>query len=467
MANLVQILIETSAKGGEQIARAVSGVSGLASTITGSIVSANLLEDALRTLAGGVKDLTVGFVEQTEQLGLLSERLNLSIPQYQAIQRALVETGSSGQGSEMAILRFNQALESGDPILKALGVTAKDTYGAFMQSIDILSRLDDKQLANAVSAQLFGLRARELIGRQSQLAGLLPILIDHYTDLAVSQEAARASATRLDTAWDRVGRVAKDMGDKIGGAFAQFIDAAASGGMFGGLVKQFYTDSLSEAAQAAGIASQTITADFAKIREELKKLFEQSDKTKKKLVTDWNTRDLFNGIDPTFGPQLPEFPAPPDTFQPPEQGPDTLEQFVEKWKEAHATITGIVQSLATNISQSFSTALEGLLSGTTSFAESMRSLFRGLVNSIISMLAEIARNAILGFILRIAGNLIFPGLGEAGAAAGGILMTRAAPARTVVNNYVQTLGVRDVIRQMTDPAGAMAMAARRRSASPA
>lgn len=471
MANVIQILIETSAKGGAQIAAAAQGVSNLALQIAGYTTVAGAAEQVVGELASAVKELTIGFIDQTEQLQVHASTINSTIPQYRALNRALVESGSSGQGAEQALISFNTAVQSGDEMVKALGITTKDTYTAFLQAVDILAHMEDKNLANAAATQLFGMRQRELIGRAGALAAVIPELTDHYIKHEAALAAGRASAERLDTAWDRLGRVAEELRDKVGGAFAQLGEVIIRSDYRWRFI---YDKAVADGARATNAAQQQITADMKKIEDAIRRALQQGEKLKKTMVElkEQFPGDLHEGIRREYGPQPEEVAPPPDRFEAPGQGPDTLQQYVEKWKKAHQEIADIVEQLATDISSTMGAALQGLLTGTMNFGQAMRSIFQGLVQSIINMLVTILRNAVFKWLIRIAGNILMPGLGEAGSAAFGSVFAAGASAprmaaRPIVYQSIQTIDVKSYVQQTLDPSGVIAASRRRRMAAPA
>lgn len=115
--------------------------------------------------AAGAGIVLVGakLADTVEQLDLLSSRSGVSIERLQVLQQQMQEAGGDSGSLAPALTFLNRAIAQGDPLLKQLGITTRDTFTAFMQLADAFAGSTDTAKKSEIAFQLLGRGAGELV----------------------------------------------------------------------------------------------------------------------------------------------------------------------------------------------------------------------------------------------------------------------------------------------------------------
>jgi hypothetical protein len=161
-------------------ASAIQPVAGLAqglSTVAATAGPLGVAGAALLAIAGGAiaaTSIAGKLADDFEQLDNAAKRIGTSTQNIQVLQEALREQGLSADVATTALTFLSRAIAENNPLLKQLGITARDPYTAFVQLADVLSRSSDTAKNNAIAMKLMGRGVGDLLSIMGDLNRVLP-----------------------------------------------------------------------------------------------------------------------------------------------------------------------------------------------------------------------------------------------------------------------------------------------------
>lgn len=230
---------------GRQISTALTSASTLAKGAMGGLAGALTVEMFVGAMRGA-HDYADSIVD-------LSTRTGATTTVIQQLRYAAQMTGSSFEGADAALDKFAKNLGSaqkpGSGMAKtfaALGVTATDTDGALMQTMDGISKLGTVTARNAKTVELFGKSANELTDLLSGGVKRFKELSGAAADLGlVLEDELLQNAGQVNDQLDKLKMI---VDAKMANAFVQNADSIA-----------LMVDQLINLASAAGDALQALS----------------------------------------------------------------------------------------------------------------------------------------------------------------------------------------------------------------
>lgn len=143
--------------------------------------------------------------DETERLKNLSTVTGASTRDLALVRQALTEQGIAADESSQALVFLNRQIAEGNPLLKALGITTRDSYTALLQLGDAFAQSSDTATKAGIAQALLGRGSRELIAA-------LPTLRKSVDDVAGSMASMGAEAF---VAGEAVGSMADAMADRF------------------------------------------------------------------------------------------------------------------------------------------------------------------------------------------------------------------------------------------------------------
>lgn len=119
---------------------------------------------AIMATLGGAAFVAAKHLDETvEQLERLQSVTGISTDRLQTIQQVIREGGGDVESFSQALVKLNKALEEEDPLLRAIGVTSRDPFEAFMQLARAITASSDAKARDAVATKLLGKAGAEII----------------------------------------------------------------------------------------------------------------------------------------------------------------------------------------------------------------------------------------------------------------------------------------------------------------
>ncbi len=470
MANVIDIVIRANDQATRQIVQTQQAVDGLgrglsnfASVAAAATVAAAAIGTAFTLAYGGARDLT----DQLDDLQRRAGRTGLPIESVQALDRTLKNAGVSAEAGTQALTFLSRAIATQDPVLKALGITTRDTGTAFAQLLRILSALEDTGLRNEIAFRLMGRSSADVAAISQEIIDKLPemraqmiasgaAITDAMTP-AIKQADERLEMfdLRIAAVTNRLKLLAVEVMNQMARA------AEADRGIHGGALNargSAYAGQLIGPPEPAGLGAQTPTASALS---EINALLDETAKRGAKAKA--SIEDVARSALFVEGKGVGDIERH-KTKMIHQIGFLGMVKEIEKvdWRspltEFSQTAQALMEAAASAIGSGFERAFAGIIDGTLNLKGAVVTIVSSMVDAIIAQLGRIAAKGFVSFL----GNLIAPGLGtllssgmRAGPVAGAGVPRGAAAARGGNTYIFNGFNVGSMYRETVRPGGAV------------
>ena len=469
MANVIDIVIRANDQATRQIVQTQQAVDGLgrglsnfASVAAAATVAAAAIGTAFTLAYGGARDLT----DQLDDLQRRAGRTGLPIESVQALDRTLKNAGVSAEAGTQALTFLSRAIATQDPVLKALGITTRDTGTAFAQLLRILSALEDTGLRNEIAFRLMGRSSADVAAISQEIIDKLPemraqmiasgaAITDAMTP-AIKQADERLEMfdLRIAAVTNRLKLLAVEVMNQMARA------AEADRGIHGGALNargSAYAGQLIGPPEPAGLGAQTPTASALS---EINALLEETAKRGAKAKA--SIEDVARSALFVEGKGVGDLGLRGTKSRGIGVLPFVREIQTTDWRapltEFSQTAQALMEAAASAIGSGFERAFAGIIDGTLNLKGAVVTIVSSMVDAIIAQLGRIAAKGFVSFL----GNLIAPGLGtllssgmRAGPVAGAGVPRGAAAARGGNTYIFNGFNVGSMYRETVRPGGAV------------
>ena len=150
---------------------------------------------AAATAATAIAALAVHNINFLDKLQNLSKSTGLAVEDLAGLSLLAKQTGVDLDGLAKGINKMSVEMGKSPKDFRALGVTAKDSIGAFKQLADIFNQIEDVQLRNALANKVFGKSWEDLAPALSEGSKGIQDAIDRGTRLSgITTEMAQKAA---------------------------------------------------------------------------------------------------------------------------------------------------------------------------------------------------------------------------------------------------------------------------------
>lgn len=223
MSNTIEILLKARDEATKQLQSAAVAASGLTGSLHSLALAAGpmgAVSAALIGVASASFLAAKSVADQVEQLGNLSQQTGVTTQNLQVLQQLLTDAGGSAEDANQAFNFLNRAIATNDPLLKALGITTKDTWTAFNQLVQILAQTNSASDRTQIAFQLLGRGSAALLGKINQIAADLPGARAEFEKLGiVFGEDVVTQAQKLDRELDQLNDRLKGLSNTFKSAF--------------------------------------------------------------------------------------------------------------------------------------------------------------------------------------------------------------------------------------------------------
>lgn len=396
-------------------------------------------------IAGGIGLITAASVAAAKSLGDMVEQLdNLAAAtgtdagDVQVLQEAFERAGLGAETARTALHRLNIAIAEGSPVLKAMGVDAKEPIQALLQLSEAFATSNDAGARARVAQELFSKSSKDLLAVIDQLRTKFPELTAEMerTKQKLDPEMLEAGR-RADEMFERLGGAAAGFGNRVKLAAATaleglmrfgpgFLVAFTSAGkataamethakILAAMAKQwtFATDAVSRGAAALDKSKKSVDEHAAKVKE-LVELFGLERQEAERLVKAQEDlararrkaalqKELFEpkqieGVGVSAKPLPLAQPGDqgfqgPLQFQPPDLSEldkvlEFWNAFVDEMTSGAAMLDGAINAMLAGLTAGFNAVFQNLLTQGQTFSSAMVTIFKAMVSA---LLAELAR----------------------------------------------------------------------------
>ncbi len=148
----------------------LQGVERLLGGLGPAGLALGLVATAAAAAGGAALFMGKSLADDVEHLQNIERATGASIPNLQVLRQVLTDAGLSADSATFPLTNLNRAIAQGEPLLKALGITARDPVEALLQLSVAFAGSSDEALKTEVSTRLLGGRARELLQVADELA---------------------------------------------------------------------------------------------------------------------------------------------------------------------------------------------------------------------------------------------------------------------------------------------------------
>lgn len=461
----------------ESLANAAASAEGILGITVGAVAAIG---------AAGVA-ASLNLAESVKQLENLSAQSGVSAANLQVIQFAFRRAGIDSGSLSTGLFFLNRAIANNSPALAQLNITSRDTFTAFMQAAQGIAGMTDATERANVTRDLFGRGSRELIPVILDLAGSFDKM-----DAAATLSGNKLSGEQLDAmmktfaASEQMKASIHGLGNEFALSFAPAVTSGANA--LTGLVENmrkaiewrdkmdaaFYGSKARAATPAAGASPSSPGGIFGPdfpAELEAKRLQDQYDAIKLKRAVDFGGLPQFGSFADKQGLRGGSAASNFMNFLAPKADDVKLQlgdagKAYAKFADDVAHSMGIVGQ---SVNQGFITVLTQLTSKTQTFASAMKTIWKSIVDGILSALADLIASAITGQFIKLLGLALTaitgnPGFGfGATSAAGGLTgeaLVGGAPGAGAAslggggNTYViQTFDAKSTLGALVNPTG--------------
>lgn len=411
------------AKSLQELEKAATSVAGVLGIAVGAVIA----------LGAGAFKAAVDLSQQVEQLGNLSAQTGIATDKLQVLQFAFRQGGVDASSLTQGLNFLNRAIASNDPALAKLGVTSNDTFEAFMQAARGIAATTDSTQRAKLAFDIFGRGGAQIVPLLLQLANNF----NGFSDSAersgnVLNQFQIDALNELDKKLDRAGAAWEGFFKRLGSGvatislpildklekFLQTIGASSSDplmrALFGGFVETKNQGIRTGGADGPTVNGVTVSATRLK----------PIDFGGARLWSEPDQMGLRGGgrgsLSSMIGPLAEQ----------------TKLQLTEAGKAFAKFADQVAHSfdiIGQHVYSGFFTVLSQLTSKTQTFASSMKTLWRSIVDGILAAMADLISSAITKAFLKLLGAALGAITGNvgfifgAGTAAGDLFGNSVSP----------------------------------------
>jgi len=214
--------------------------------------------------AAGVK-----LADTYEQLSKLSATTGVGVESLQVYQETMSEMGADSEGLQSAFVKLNQAIAEGNPYLKQLGITTRDSQTAFQQLASALANGQDQGKKTEVAMKLLGKSSADFLA-------VLPELARNFDQMKTKmREAGALIGDDMAPALQKLDQQTDDLSRNWKGAMLRMQSAAVPTALAIARAFNEMWDSLT--GQGAGLAAterhlQDVNEQIDRQRQEIEKI---------------------------------------------------------------------------------------------------------------------------------------------------------------------------------------------------
>jgi hypothetical protein len=483
----------------------VQGLAGAGAAFGTAAVAAGAAAAGIGLIGAAAIAASKSLADTVEQLDNLSAVTGTSIGDIQVLSELFERQGLGADVARTALHKLNVAIGEGHPLLKELGVTARDPLEALLQLSDAFATSADTGARAKVAQELLGKSSKDLLAVVDRLRGSFPQL-NREMD-ATGQRMGTdllEKGRRLDTMFETFGGRVEGLGNKLKGLAATAVETAIRLTPLlalafrpprvdpwqtlrqGAHEYQGATDRVREALDAYNKthekASSAVQQHAARVKE-LVDLFGLQKKAAEGIVSAQEDLERFRRKEALskelFEPKtIGGVEVKADRIKPSGipgilPGPEARAQILADWRSFIDEISSSAQvlnetinSLGSGLTSGLTQVFQGLLTQGQTFGSAIVGIFTSMINALLAQLARLIAFKFLGLLIgsalptgALAGALnfnesLFPlrktfGTGAGEARPGSAI---AADQRTFI---IQTLDARDVVANLSHPGGSL------------
>lgn len=188
------------------VATEVTGLEGGLGSLLGKAGAFGAIAAGAVAAAGAVFAAGRSFANMVEQLDRTATNTGVATDRLQIMQQIVEEAGGNADALPTALMKLNKAIEEGDPVLKRLGITTKDTFSAFRQLSDSLLASGDAAARDYVAMKLLGRTGAEMVSDIRAISQNYDEASARMREFGiVTSDEAKQGAGALDTELDKLG----------------------------------------------------------------------------------------------------------------------------------------------------------------------------------------------------------------------------------------------------------------------
>lgn len=500
--NIVEILLVARDQASATIAKVSGELKGMDATITG-MSGAGAVLGGIAIAAGvlGVAALKMGadIADAAEQLERLSKRTGVGTTDLQVMQRIVKESGGNVESLTTALSFLNRALANHDPLLKQIGITATDAFGAMRQLGEAFAKSDDAAKKNLVAFKLLGRGGADMISDVETLATswerLAPAI--RASGLVIETDVL-GKANELDARLDELSRnwegawkrmqiavlpVATAVADVLG-LVLRFSTAVAQAGNVGAAAFLLGGGRATSFPQGGGRGEEAGAGGGGRTSASLDRVGDAaSDAARGLEKVAEQFRHMIDRVMPEAkaiggGPGQPGISGMVPV--PSTQG-SASQHIIADWADVVRSISEGAQQLDVvlgglwnGMQSGFQQAAAQLIGTSQTLGSAMVTIFRSIAQQVLASLASIAASKLFGIVLQLiglalpgGGGLVAAGIGATlggtlgggggGGGAGELAPMDARVGGTTVFN-INAISARDAIMDILSPAGSLRQA---------
>ena len=161
----------TALPGVQQAAMQATNLGSSLIGIGGAAGPIGLAAGAVVALTSALGAMALKTANQVEMYDRLTGSTGATREQLQVLQRVFKDAGGSADDAAQVLQKLNKSIGEGDPLLKKLGITTRDSHEALLQLADIFGRSSDTASKQKIAQDLLGRSSADLIGTMSGLRG--------------------------------------------------------------------------------------------------------------------------------------------------------------------------------------------------------------------------------------------------------------------------------------------------------
>lgn len=465
MANVIEIVVNAKNNASAVLKQAAGDADRLGLSFASVTTIAGLAGTALLALGAAAFNSARKFSDAVEQLGNLSAVTGVSVGNLQVADQAMKNLGLSTGTLQTALRFLNRNIGENDATLRSLGITTRDTWTAFNQVLDVLSKMQDQGARTKLAFDLFGRGGVEVLATVGKLRGEM----EH-----------------VDTIFTAVGsKISGDVLTAAGNLDRQIDDLNTHWAAFSTTLSVKFLPAVTAVVEAMNLlVSSTKEAQDAankRFAEGLTKpgdigfgvgaggpqIFPSPPPTPRERTT------FFDQIQTEFGRRgLPPEAGirPSEKIEMPELRESDIQAVLGKWHKfvneitsSAGTLNEALGTVQNSLEGSFSNVFAGLLDSSQTFSSALKTIFHSLASDILAEIGRLAAIRIFGGILGLVGNLIPGGGGGLTSGVGGVPSNFGLRAGGGTQININTLDAKSLREQLGGPGGSLYNALLRRA----
>lgn len=516
---LLRVRDEASAKL-KDVANEVGGLAGTFQRLTAGLGLWGAIATGVATAGAAIVATAGKTADLVEQLDRASKITGVGIEPLQAMFKIVSDAGGDTEALTTALGQFRVEIGKGNPLLETLGITTGSVEDRFIKLAEIISTTSNEEAGAAAAKELLGKGAMSLIPHLAELATKTKDVADaQRKNGEMITEKLAPSYRKLDEATDGLKSTWKgvwqDMANAMSGPATFIINRTDD------LLKAFrgYANAVSEGllgplrdlAAVSGAGSEApryqssvptiggIEIIQTKSSNPLNNGLPKPVKTARQSMEAEQAREAFRQqrqreeaaaqaefwkshfLSPLDGGVLRKPGGFGMAGAPQQKRENPFKQITDDWKKSvNEMLAGTelfrngLQAVWDGMGAGFSQVFMGLTSKMQTFRTAWGAIWRAMRDAALQYLSEIVRSALFKLFLRLVGNFIAPGAGNAAGfvddtpfarygggggttSFGGTSMATSAPVGSggVTNYFIQTISSKDLVQSLASPTGAM------------